>query len=523
MGNKTVLEGKHWERPEAIDPSQVPVYPVVRLELTEGMTEAAAWGLSDGRLVAEGAREEVRRALLGEAAKVAARRPCGAVRVALSGFDAPSGVVTTDGQLLSYEIKGEDTPKRGSRGVVAAVVAAVVLGAGGLAGVAIATTSGWSRDQATTQAAPTPTPTQLPVAAPVGWAAVATWARPVRQPGTSTMVPSATIQGRGLVYVAGVDTGTVSALDEHTGQTVWTASVPGAAAGTSLAGGPLLASMGDRPVIVGWTSTQLTAWDAPTGQQLGTWSLGTATRVFTSGGRVVVTGQGPHAAVLDASRLQWRVLSAGATPMGATADGRLIAAGGGRAWVTNSNTVAGPGAALAGPPRTSWIAPVGALPDGTIVVAYSRTAGDGSVILRAFRPEANGETWVPIWTTKAIPGTGVSAVSSTSALPLWASPDGAYGVVGSTWINLRTGATRALPSDWQTAAVGSAGAFGSTAGGVGVVSATGVMVAPPAASAGEPTRSQAPVALSDAGTALVIAADGQTTSLYAVPPLRGSR
>lgn len=496
-------------QPEAeVDVARVPVYPVVRLALSGSTDGDVARGTCDGRPVAEGSPAAVRQALLEEAACVAARRPVQAVRVALvgDGFDAPFGVVTATGELLETEAQTDPRPSRRARWMVIAVAGAVALGAGGVAGVAFAVSHGWGRPPQAVQAAPTPTPTQIPVAAPPGWSSVATWSYPVSAGLSESSIPSATVQGRHLVFAPDSSAGSVVALDEQTGAKVWASSLPG---GSSLVGGPAVVGMGQSLVVVAWSSTDLVAWEAATGAEIGAWPLGSATQVFVSDGRIVAGGQTPHVAVLGASGLQWRVLAAGATPVGATPDGQLIATAEGRAWMTDSNEVAGESAALPAPQGTAWVAPVG-YSDGALVVAYAPQQGNGTV-LRAYRA-ANG-AWTTLWTSQTMP-TETGATTS-SDMPLKASADGSWGVVGTSWVDLRTGSVRQLPADWRTTAVGTAGALGVANGGVGFVSRLGSVNAP----AGE-GNVVASSGLTDSNTALIVATDGEVSHLYAVPAAR---
>ena len=494
---------------EAVDVSRVPVYPVVRLELSRTADNSVARGTCDGRRVAEGSPAEVRRALLEAAAQVAARRPGHAVRVALVGDElgGPFGVVTATGALIDSAVPTDAGPSRRFRWAAAGVAAALVLGIGGVAGVAIAVSRGWDRPPQTVQSTPSPTPTQIPVPAPAGWGSVAAWSHPVMPGLSQSPIPSATIEGRRLIFAPDSSSGAVAALDEQTGAKVWGSSLTGSTGG-QLAGGPAVATMGQRLVVVGWSATDLTAWNAANGEQIGTWPLGAATSVFVSDGRVIATGPTPHAGVLTGTGLEWRVLAAGATAVGATPDGRLIATTQGQAWSTESNAVAGAATPLPAPERASWVGPVG-LSQGVLLAAYSRaSAGDSTVILRAFGRTDTG--WTPLWTSEPVPN---AIAPANSSLPLWAADDGSWGVLGSSWVDLRTGAVHPLPADWRTTAVGNAGAFGLTIEGPAFVSSSGAVSAP--AAGGDVV--DGPRGLTDSGTALIVATDGDAAHLYAVP------
>ncbi len=507
--SNTQSSGPATQPPEAVDVSRVPVYPVVRLEL-RSTGDNVARGTCDGRGVAEGSPAEVRHSLLEAAAQVASRRPGRAVRVALVGdeFDGgPFGVVTATGELIDSAVPTETGPSRRFRWAAGGVAAALILGIGGVAGVAIAVSRGWDRPPQTVQSTPSPTPTQIPVPAPAGWGSVAAWSHPVMPGLSESPIPSATVEGRRLIFAPDSSSGAVIALDEQTGAKVWGSSLTGSTGG-QLAGGPAVAMMGQRLVVVGWSATDLTAWNAANGEQIGTWPLGAATSVFVSDGRVIATGPTPHAGVLTGTGLEWRVLAAGATAVGATPDGRLIATAQGQSWSTDSDAVAGVATPLPAPERASWVGPVG-LSQGVLLAAYSRaSAGDSTVILRAFGRTDTG--WTPLWTSEPVPN---AIAPADSVLPLWAAADGSWGVLGSSWVDLRTGAVHPLPAGWRTTAVGKGGAFGLTIEGPAFVSSSGAVSAP--AAGGDVV--EGPRGLTDSGMALIVAADGDAAHLYAVP------
>ncbi len=507
--SNTQSSGPATQPPEAVDVSRVPVYPVVRLEL-RSTGDNVARGTCDGRGVAEGSPAEVRHSLLEAAAQVASRRPGRAVRVALVGdeFDGgPFGVVTATGELIDSAVPTETGPSRRFRWAAGGVAAALILGIGGVAGVAIAVSRGWDRPPQTVQSTPSPTPTQIPVPAPAGWGSVAAWSHPVMPGLSESPIPSATVEGRRLIFAPDSSSGAVIALDEQTGAKVWGSSLTGSTGG-QLAGGPAVAMMGQRFVVVGWSATDLTAWNAANGEQIGTWPLGAATSVFVSDGRVIATGPTPHAGVLTGTGLEWRVLAAGATAVGATPDGRLIATAQGQSWSTDSDAVAGVATPLPAPERASWVGPVG-LSQGVLLAAYSRaSAGDSTVILRAFGRTDTG--WTPLWTSEPVPN---AIAPADSVLPLWAAADGSWGVLGSSWVDLRTGAVHPLPAGWRTTAVGKGGAFGLTIEGPAFVSSSGAVSAP--AAGGDVV--EGPRGLTDSGMALIVAADGDAAHLYAVP------
>jgi len=479
--------------PGGVSFDRVPVYPLLRLEVRGG--EAEVEGMVDGVAVATGDGSSVRSAVVAVAAEAAGRRPCGAVRVRLAGFGlGEAGVVTASGELLSASLTAPVRSRRRLLLLLLAAALVVVMAAGGLLVVSRSGSVWWpSRQTRAVRVAPGPSPTQLPVVAPQGWSAVARWSLPLSAASSSSA--SAAAWGS-LVFAPGGDGASVVAVDAGSGRRVWSASVAKSVVGGSLAGGPVVLPMAGHPVVAAWTSDRFFVWEPATGAVVGAWPLPADTSaVSAAGSSAVVLGQGQHVEVFDGRALVSRVLPAGAAPVGGTADGVLIAAGDGHAWLVRSDRVAGPGTQLLAPAGVGWVQPVG-LAGGVLVVAYS--AAPESVVLRGFATS----TWAPAWTSVPVPATRYATGGAGSSL-LWAAPDGSWGIYGSTLLDLATGAARSLPADWSTSAIGASRAFGTTAAASG--SAPGSAPVAPAAVTGD-------------GWALLVATDGSRSSVYAVPP-----
>lgn len=502
--------------PALVDVARVPVYPVMRLEVRGGQAEAEVEGIVDGVATATGDGSSVRSAVVAVAAEAAARRPCGAIRVRLTGFESgEAGVVTSSGELVPAALTAPVRSRRRLLLLLLAAALVVVLAAGGLL-VVSRSESGWwtARGTRAVRVAPGPSPTQLPVVAPQGWPPVARWSLPL----TAASSTSVSVAAWGsLVFAPGGDGASVVAVDARSGRRVWSASVAKSVVGGSLAGGPVVLAMGGHPLVAAWTSDRFFVWDPATGAVVGAWPLPADTSAVSAAGpSAVVLGQGQHVQVFDGRSLVSRVLPAGAAPMGGTADGALVAAGAGRAWLVRSDRVAGPGTRLAAPEGVGWVQPVG-LAGGVLVVAYSAASSPESVVLRGFATS----TWAPVWTSAPVPATRY-ATGGAGSWPLWTAPDGSWGIYGSTLLDLATGAARALPGDWSTSAIGASRAFGTTGGGVGSVSRSGAVTAAAAgpSSSGSSSGSApvAPAAVNGDGWALVVATDGSRSSVYAVPP-----
>lgn len=492
------------------DPSTVPVYPVVRLEVVP--TDTGFEGRLDGHSAYGGSRSEVERHLIGAAARVAEDRPGDAVRVVAEGFSTLDrrGVVTSTGDFVPNDPPAPRRPQAGRWAAVAAALL-VVIAAAGL--VVVARARGGVSVSGAVPAGTVPSvvarPTELPVEQPPGWSSVATWSRVL---GSSSSRVSVSASGP-LVFAPGDGSGSVVGLDVSSGRQVWSASVPGSLMGSALAGGPVVVLMGERPVVAAWSTSLLVAWDPSTGGQVGSWPLpADAGQVSVFGSRLLVSGQSRHVGVLASDGLGWRVLAATAGPVGATGGGELLAVGPGRLWRGSSNEVAGDPIALAAPEGkgVAWSGPLGAT-DEVLVVAYGTSSS--AVVLRGFSVVSGSV----VWTSTPVP-------AASSSAWWWASPDGAWAVYGATWVDLATGAVKALPAGWSTVAGDERMAFGTAGSRVAVVTREGSTSAP--TSVVDPravTAATAPAAVAADGTAFVVAADGSQTVLYAVPSVVGGR
>lgn len=487
----------------AVLDAEVPVFPVLRLELWVDSDQRVA--MLNGKLVGRGSEEAARSALLGAAAEVAGGRPNGAIRAVLGlGFEpAEVGVVRADGSLsvVADEDPAAAAPGRRRKLLLLAAAVVVAAGCGGVGAVAVAVHP-WTRAAAAVPVAASVTPAavQLPVMAPVGWSAVATWSSPLPA-GASTI---GVVAAQGSVFTASADGNAVVALDAGTGGVRWSTAADGA-----LTGGPaLVRTAAGASQLLAWTGDEVLALDPVSGAKLSTWSLDSdLAQVAAVAGGIVVSGQGQHVRVPDGSALVTRVVPAGGVVAGVTTSGSLVVTGADTAWLVDSAVVAGEGATLSAPNGLTWAGAVGMAGDTLVGAFTSSTSSD--VVLRGF----DIGTWAPLWTTAGVPGGQFIGNGST---PLMTSPQGRWGIYGSTAIDLRSGTIHALPSDWATAAVGDTLALGSTGGQVVSVTNAGVVSAAPTSASNAGQVSVAPAAVTDDGLVLIVGADGSNQSLYAV-------
>ncbi|GAB3583017.1 hypothetical protein [Calidifontibacter terrae] len=481
-----------------VDIARVPVYPVVRLELRDEGEQFT--GLADGAPVGSGPDEgPVRDALIAHAAGVAANRPgVQAVRaIGTWGEGHYEMVVTGDGTVLDQTAT---EPGRGQQGrrrkwLPLALAGGVAIPALVAAVVTISSAPAETRAATTSAAAPTratPTPTQLPVQAPSGWSAVATWSTQTADL-SSGLTPA--VAGDTVVVPTG-DGSRVSGVNAITGGTVWTAKT-----GDPVSAGVTMSLLDGHPVAVATTSTSVFAWDPRSGAQRGKWALPSdgAVRVTPSG--VVIQGPGPHASIATGKGLQGRVLPAGASAVGVSGT-RLLVAGSQGVWTVSSDRVAGNPKPLPATKGLSWRGVVGQTSRG-FVAAYGAT--DGTQV-ELHLVDFTGKT---VWASKPVP-TDEGGDPAQPALRV--APSGTYGVYGTSVVDLTSGAAHALPASWQTTGLGSV-VYGVTEAGTAWVDpATGSVHTAAAADGTEPVG---PVG--DAGgLALICTADGHQPMLYAV-------
>lgn len=496
---------------ETFDPASVPPYPVVRLVMRHVPDSDVIEGLVDGQVVVEDGDVEVVRAQIIEAAasKAVARpgmRPAiRAVGEDLEG-DAFHLVITGDGEVFERDDAGYGSkPASASKGkVIAAGLLLVGLLGGGIGtAAAIVMSSGGEQKSASAPviaqpAAPSPTPTQVPVPVAPGWAEQAAWSVPVGSGAGSPGSAGAASDGKSVFAAADGSSPAVSAYDARTGQRRWRAAVD-----QPLTAGPFLTRVEDQTAVVAASSSRLYAW-TPAGSEIGSWKLSASQKVTpTPTGPVVSAVGSQHAQIVVGGKLVTRVLPAASTAVAPSQGGVLIAAGGaGQVWSVASPEVAGAAVNLEAPGKSDFKAVVAATPKVMVVSYAPQGKSAGKVVLRAF---ALG-SWKPVWTSGEVPD------SSDAAM---VAPGGAWGVFGSSVVDLGSGKTVGLPQDWRATSVGDEVGFGTTASQVRSVTVRGLGGAAPTGGQNTVTQ-QAPQAAAGS-MAFLVASDGEGQHLYAVP------
>ncbi|RDH95051.1 hypothetical protein DEU32_11416 [Curtobacterium sp. AG1037] len=238
---------------DAFDPTTVPPFPVVTLDLRDDDTVAV-----DGQPIDIGPDESPRDAGIAAVAARARAQRLQAVRVRATSPDGTHLMVVTDeGRPYALDDPSEATEatrrrtqKRTGTLILAGACVVVVALGGGLAAYAI----GSNRPAPVATAAPTPPNqgSQLPVVAPPGYSQTAAWAVKVTKQTAPVL-----IDGDRIAAVD--DSGNLRIINTQTGQTTWRgAGAPSGRAGVTYT------HVENRPVLASASSQSITLWPIDT-------------------------------------------------------------------------------------------------------------------------------------------------------------------------------------------------------------------------------------------------------------------
>jgi len=259
-----------------IDPAQVPVYPVIPIEVT-----------ADGQALVYGRPIEVppeltpAQAAIAEAATEAAMLPgmIEAVRVAATGPDGQVWQLVVTGQGHVLDVTPQPEAPRPAWLMPAVVTAAVALLVGGVAlgtGVFASAPAAPARAVPATVAAPLGAGANLPVPPPAGHSPRAAWSVAVSRRADPVVGPDGTI-------VALTSDGRLAQLDPATGRALW--SIPAPAGVSDLH----LTYLGGRLVLAAKTGDTITMWRlAPPGLPVD----GPSAAALAAGTQVTIPKQG---------------------------------------------------------------------------------------------------------------------------------------------------------------------------------------------------------------------------------------
>lgn len=442
----------------SFDPTTVPVYPQVRLSLVRGQVT-----VDDEPVTVPVGMTPQQAGVQVVAARAAAREgSIQAVRTVAcdEGGNTWPMVVDADGRVWSLTESGQSAQATGSGspagkkriGVRIAVLGAMVVLIGGGIGALIAAHHSHAvpHPAGTHAVTPSATPTELPVTAPIGWSAQASWSSaPVAAPTSNrpTTTPVA-INGASVYAVTTTSSGGLSlrALSARTGEGAWSKALTG----SFVAQGPVMGNVAGVPVVLVATNTTVSAWSLQ-GQPLGDWPIpdaGTAdtTVVLTPAGPIIPRSQTTVSIVGLGGKLITRALPPGGRAVAILAkDTLLVTDTAGHAWKVTSPTVAGEAVALPAP--KGWTGGTTVAVTGTTLIQQwtpaTATTTTGAVLLRATALDGLR----PGWTTAVI-------TTQNAASPLLVSPSGTVGVLGLAVVDLHTGARHALPAGWTAQLAG---------------------------------------------------------------------
>lgn len=296
---------KHAAEPTGFDPTTVPVFPVLTVEIIEDREL-----LVDGRVETVPLDTSSTDAAVAAAAGAVRRRGLDHCRVSaiVNGTTYPL-VVGADGTRYDVSAPLRQRSKSGRARTTAGgrawvVPVAVMIFAVVAAGVVVATVNQFRSNAQPTSAtaAPAPSPTELPVLPPDGWSTHATWAVPV-----ASINRSAVLAHEGSVFAV-TGNGTLTAHDASTGAATSQARFDGA-----LKAGPLLTTIDKQTVVAVATSRYLYWWPDPRNlADVRRVSLIPRAEVSFAGASPLVTLPGQHAAAIVGGALSDRTIPAGA-------------------------------------------------------------------------------------------------------------------------------------------------------------------------------------------------------------------
>jgi hypothetical protein len=481
------------------DPTTVPVYPVVPIELRQLDGEPSQRVYVNGREIPVPAGIEPKDAAMAAAAAEAATQMGDAIRVNATAPDGQTWrmVVHADGRV--WDLPNEDAAKRRPAWLmpVIAAGATAVLAVGVAVAVTTTRAGDGSPSAATTStpaATPSGTPTELPVLPPEGWSSHARWSSPALGD------PDAPVLITDQRAVLATDSQLV-AINTTTGTTAWRSSLPSG----GLSAGPALTHLGDGPSIVAQSGDRLLWWPTEGAKEPRTIPLPNESKISTNGAAALATISETRAAVIDSNgAVEARVVPAGSVALAANVDGTITTASdSGLWWHVDNPRLAKDGTALRVPAKGAKPLKVAGYAGHHLVTVW--TLPDTSLLAAVYDDAAN----MRLVTTARLGG--------RSDDPAWnASPTNNWGVIGNVMIDLASGKTREL-GDWTTTKINNEAVYGDNGGATNklAVDRTGQTHLLTA-------DSTIPVALLPTGDALVIGDDGNGSRLYLVPPRTGS-
>lgn len=377
------------------------------------------------------------------------------------------------------------------RPAVIAVIVAALLASGGLAAIVIGLSSSRAGLLSSDPSSTTPAARPFPGTPPAGFAATPRWISEPVQTGRVTSLGSA------IAYLT--TSGRLTVRDAMTGATRWSVALP--------SGGPTIPPARTRidgqEVLATQVGSTLAWWRLDDGRPAGTLTLPAQART-TFLGEAPLVGLDTHTvAVVSRGDLKRVTVPAGAYPLAATATGRVTAASSRGWWHLRPGTAPGAVQPWEDPARQEQ-AP-GATPG---VVGYL-----GSSVLLLYPADRTGQLHVVAHTDREqdlrVSFRGRVAAVPEVTQPWWPSPNGTWGVLGRTIVDLKAGRVADL-GDWRTTWMTQEHAYGTVEGQPSQADAAGTVGA-------TPQGATIPEVVTSAGAA-VRARGAEGESLYLLPP-----
>ncbi|WP_346008610.1 hypothetical protein [Janibacter terrae] len=486
---------------ETFDPSSIPSFPIVNVRVRAD-DDGHMHGELDGQPIDVDDGDPIT-SLMAAAAKIAATRPMRAVRVSATDTSDTTWLMVVHADGRSWDLDTSDAPAESKRRLNAAGITnrtLALLAAGTLTVAAGGLGAAWALSSRDGQSVSTPTAApagEAPVVPVQGWARRAAWVSPELE--QSDAENSVLSTKNSVIITLATDNGpALAALRSDDGATLWASPLPG-----SLTGAPQLSSYDGREAVVAATDSKLLLWPnspgaAPSPTE---WEFTEAsvTLVPRSPVPVLANDDTNTALVLNGSRLEKRVVPAGAHVIRADDKGVVTAVDEVGHWWHLTNETTAPSPTMLQPPTYgAQVQEVLGVAGRTLIVSWSY--GDDATMLAAYATENKMK---PVWQTKI---TG-KPTSNDFAV----SPDGTWAIAGTTAVRAESGKTRALPEDWKTLGMTNDAAWAQDYVAKKLDHARKI---------DEPVDDPAgvPVATTDDGRGLIIANSDQTTRLYALEP-----
>lgn len=393
-----------------------------------------------------------------------------------------------------------------------ALIGAVSLMLAGGATTAVVATRGGSTPAAgptgPTTGKPTPSTSSprnpLPGQAPAGWAQQATWSMQGLVDPVSPAV--ATLADRVFVAAADPTTGSPAlvAVNAATGARVWARPLTDG----PVTQGPVVTPVNGKPSVMVVTASTVIVFDPAGKTPPARYKLPKfAVALFGTYGALFPVAGTNTVLLIEGSKLATKTIPAKTSPQGLMPGGKWVLASDnkGRVWVCTDAKSAPkkpthvlPGPATGTPGKTIGFAP------GVLLNAFVSKTTPTTSVPCVYRLDKN---FTPLWwvapvTTPVGPDTYRLA------------PNGSWATVGNTWVSIRTGESRVISPTWQSYAVSQEYAWSeSFPSNIATATNLGVLAT---ASVPDSRAVLRPVA-STKGLALMVATQGKSSALFAVP------